>query len=219
MSKCFFVCTEHPDYPLGKAFGPYSSSADADSAMNQHAQDTRHTDMVKWCEAANGLTEVFEPSGEIAKSLSEESAGCFFICAEHPDYPLGKAFGPYSNEAEAIEAMEQHQQTTNHKDTAILCGNNAIALSSSMEAFSTCEFATRCFCIGDCVKGTGDSSHYRQTVDVDCSLSIEDRKKGLLRAMWQHYLQNHVTDPTDPDAIIADMRQNVRIRCYEVNQS
>ncbi len=177
----FFTCTEHPDYPLGKPYGPYSTERNCLRAMARHQRATRHTDMVMW----SGTDAGHPATGEIGKFLKSDAA---MKIAEGDAKELSVDLPAFLSEAE-----------------------NAVANARARQ---------RCFCVGDCVKGTGDSSHFRRTVDVPCSLSTEEKKKRLFRAMLQHYIDaGHVTDWTDLERVFRDMRRNIRIRCYTVNAS
>lgn len=145
----------------------------------------------------------------------QDSTEYFFTCTEHPDYlPFGKPFGPYDSEANCERAMARHSRATGHSDMVMWTGPSLIEDAKLKNA---AEQSGRCFCVGDCVKGSGDSSHFRKTVDVGCELSVEEKKKQLMAAMVQHYLEaGHVTDISDLDRVFADMRQNIRIRCISV---
>jgi hypothetical protein len=158
---------------------------------------------------------------------------CFFTCNEHPAYPLGKPFGPFNSPEETDDEMAYHGRETGHTDMVRFCEPNlsevrpsglnlaAVARGKECEECDTeiLSLTSTCFCVGDCVKDSGDGSHFRKTIDVPCDLPLEEKKKRLIRDMMSHYLDKHVTNTSDPEAILRDMQQNIIIRCYSVDSS
>lgn len=180
----FFTCTEHPDYPLGKPYGPYDTERNCLRAMARHQRHSGHTDMVMW----SGTNTRNPAAGDISKLLKSD------VALQLADTPAEDSKKSYIELSKFLTEAE-----------------NVIANARARQ---------RCFCVGDCVKGTGDSSHFRRTVDVDCSLSTDEKKKRLFREMLRHYIDaGHVTDWSDLERVFRDMRRNIRVRCYTVNSS
>ena len=112
----------------------------------------------------------------------------FFVCNEHPEFPLGKPFGPYPSLNVAAAAMARHQRYTGHSDMVIFTGPAAhegpspdfaadLLLSAVRDVPPFHPTNTqRCFAVGDCVKNS-NGSHFRKTVDVNCGDPVSVRKR------------------------------------------
>lgn len=168
-----------------------------------------------------------EVSSLVAANINLLSGNCFFTCAEHRGYPLGKPFGPYANEQATSNAARRHRVRTGHTDITEFCG---VSESTESLSFNTEErddeeksnadenkfslLNTRCFCIAHCYKDSGDSSHFKKTVDVDCNVSIEEKRKQVASDLLQHYVSSHGLDLSNPEAAFKEIQANVEIRCY-----
>ena len=73
---CFFTCTQHRGYPLGKPFGPFSNRWVAMDAMDDHQLDTGHTDMALWCDNADSfraMSNLMQASIEATKVARQQA--------------------------------------------------------------------------------------------------------------------------------------------------
>ena len=165
-----------------------------------------------------------------AESVTE-TAGCVFTCFEHAGYPLGKAFGPYEDEFNANAAISRHHNETGHDydSMTVWCNTNIASEGTNLSPDPAVQIpeqptaglnltATRCFCTGLCFKGTGDSSHFTKTIDVDCSLTVPEMRKLLWKSLVGHYIDTHGLDISDPEAAIKEISGNTEVRCIRANQ-
>jgi len=178
------------------------------------------------------MAETFEQQIEnLAEQLESqrdtESGGCFFTCYEHAGYPLGKAFGPYEDETDANAGLSRHHNDTGHDydSMAVWCNTNIVSEGINLFSADPASLrseptppdhnltATRCFCTGLCFKGTGDSSHFTKTIDVDCSLTVPEMRKLLWKSLIGHYVDTHGVDISDPEAAMREISANTEVRC------
>ena len=68
-----------------------------------------------------------------------------------------------------------------------------------------------CFCKAGCFFGTGDGYHFKKTVDVDCNLSLIEKKETVVDEIMSHYIEAHGINNLP---VILD---KVAIRCFNVN--
>ena len=83
---------------------------------------------------------------------------------------------------------------------------------AALPAKSLNPLATRCFCSAFCFEGTPDSAHFTKTVDVECSASLQDKRRNVASDLIQHYMSAHGV-PSNVD----DMLKNIEIRCISSN--
>ena len=166
------------------------------------------------------MSEISRQIEEISDRIASD-VKCFFTCTEHRGYPFGKAFRPYDSESLAEAAMIKHEQETGHRDTSLFCSANIMSLSLSdqdnlEETLNSTEKINRinCFCVAGCYKDSGDSSHFRLNVDVDCGLSIEQKRIRVVPDLINHYITAHDIDFSDPEGVIREIRANTEIKCY-----